>query len=191
MGPDGTICRASLLCLRQDLATLKRLRLAEGLSPRWRRAVEEEIFRLQTLLSYAANPEVFTNRIVFTSTRTGRSYVVFQRSDIDWNLVRTNTDGPARFLGRTNAEAARAGFRPELSDGNFVTLHHSQQQSIGPWFEASTRYHNLARAQEGPLHPFEGEQHPHFPLGRGRGSLRQQFQRQESPEYWIWREANR
>lgn len=84
------------------------------------------------------------------------------------------------------------GSGPELPDGNFVTLHHSQQSAKGPWFEASTRYHNIRTAKKAPLHPFKGGQHPDFPLGDGKkGSLRYEFQNIESPEYWKWRLNNR
>ena len=130
----------------------------------------------------------FTRSTNFTPS-TGRTYKVFQRNDINWNQIRTG--GARGYVGRTNAEAARAGLRPQLSDGSFVTLHHSQQSARGPWFEASTRYHNISNAQRPPLHPYRGQQHPDFPLGRGRGSLREEFQTTESPEYWSWREQNR
>jgi hypothetical protein len=131
---------------------------------------------------------IFHRSVEFTPS-TGRNYKVFQRSDINWNQVRTG--GDKRFLGKTNAEAAQAGLRPQLPDGNFATLHHSQQSARGPWFETSTRYHNIANAKKAPLHPHGGEQHPHFPLGKGKGSLREDFQRIESPEYWQWREKHR
>ena len=133
-------------------------------------------------------PSVFTRQVEFTST-TGRTYRVFQRNDIDWNMVRTA--GPRDFIGKTNAEAAREGLRPQLPDESFATLHHSQQKSIGPLYEASTRYHNIRSAKNPPLHPYKGQQHPDYPLGSGKGSLREQFQEIESPEYWRWREANR
>lgn len=120
---------------------------------------------------------------------TGRTYKVFQRGDIDWDMVRTA--GDKRFIGKSNAEAANAGLPPQLGDGSFATLHHSQQSARGPWFEASTRYHNIGTAKKPPLHPYRGAQNPDFPLGRGPGSLREEFQTIESPEYWQWRELNR
>jgi hypothetical protein len=123
------------------------------------------------------------------SASTGNTYKVFQRGDIDWDQVRTS--GDKRFVGKTNADAGRAGLPPQLRDGNFATLHHSQQNAEGPLFEASTRYHNITTAREPPLHPYRGEQHPDNPLGRGAGSRREDFQRIESPEYWKWREQNR
>lgn len=79
------------------------------------------------------------------------------------------------------------GLRLQLADGSFVTLHHSQQSALGPWYEVSTRYHHIGNAKRAPLHPFRGQQHPYFPLGKGPSSLRDQFQDIESPEYWIWR----
>ncbi len=130
---------------------------------------------------------VFNKGVEFTPS-TGITYKVFQRLDINWNQIRTA--GPREFIGETNAEAARAGLRPQLPDGSFVTIHHSQQSAIGPWFEASTRYHNILNAQEPPLHPFKGKQNPYYPLGKGPGSLRDQFQTIESPEYWKWRVEN-
>jgi len=123
------------------------------------------------------------------SPSTGRTYKVFQRGDINWNQIRQG--GPRDFIGKTNAEAAQQGLRPELPDLSFATIHHAEQNAAGPWFEASTRYHNITTAREGPLHPYGGQQNPYAPLGRGSGSLRDQFQTIESPEYWIWREAHR
>jgi hypothetical protein len=53
------------------------------------------------------------------------------------------TSGDKRFIGKTNEEAAKAGLPPQLSDGNFATLHHLGQNSRGPLVEASTRYHGV------------------------------------------------
>ena len=48
----------------------------------------------------------------------------------------------------TNAQAAeKYGLAPILNDGYVATLHHSQQRSVGPLFEASTRYHNISNAK--------------------------------------------
>jgi hypothetical protein len=71
------------------------------------------------------------------SASTGRTYKVIQRNDIDWDFVRQSRKGPGDFVGKTNAEAAAAGFRPELPDESFVTLHHSQQSAKGPWFQGN------------------------------------------------------
>jgi RHS repeat-associated protein len=147
--------------------------------------VNEELNRQPLKISEATQ---FKESVEFTPS-TARTYKVFQRNDIDWEQVRTA--GPEAFIGKTNAEAARAGYRPQLGDGSFVTLHHSQQNAQGPWFEASTRYHNISTANEAPLHPYKGQQHPDHPLGKGSGSLREDFQKTESPEYWKWREKNR
>ena len=68
--------------------------------------------------------------------------------------------GDKRFIGKTNAEAAAKGHRPQLADGSFVTRHHSQQNVVGPWFEASTRYHHIGNAKKAPLHPFRGNNIP-------------------------------
>ena len=138
--------------------------------------------------SFVLDPKVWTRTAEFTPS-TGRTYKVFQRNDINWDQIRKG--GARDFIGKTNAEAAKSGLRPELPDLKFATLHHQEQCAGGPWFEASTRYHNIKTAKEGPLHPWGGEQHPLQPLGKGPGSLREQFQNIESPEYWIWREAHR
>lgn len=132
------------------------------------------------------NP-VFPTRVEFTPS-TGRAYQVFQRGDINWDQIRTA--GAKEFIGKTNAEAARAGLRPQLPDGNFASIHHAEQNANGPWFEVSTKYHNISTAKEPPLHPYEGGQNPDAPLGKGEGSRREEFQRTESPEYWKWRAAN-
>lgn len=114
---------------------------------------------------------------------TGISYKVFQRADIDWQMVREGGAKQARNL--TNAEAAaRYGIAPILPDGSVATLHHSQQNAMGPLFEASTRYHEIRNAQRAPLHPYGREQHPEFPLGSGPGSVRDAFQRVDSIQYW-------
>ncbi|NHZ93962.1 hypothetical protein F2P45_33955 [Massilia sp. CCM 8733] len=98
-------------------------------------------------------------------------------------MVRTSGAKQGRDL--TNAEAAaRFGIGPILPDGSIATLHHSQQNAMGPLFEASTRYHRIANAQRAPLHPFGAAQHPDFPLGRGPGSLRDAFQKVDSLQYW-------
>jgi hypothetical protein len=131
--------------------------------------------------------ETFPTKAEFTSS-SGHTYDVFQRGDIDWDMKRTA--GDKKFIGKTNAEAARAGHAPQLNNGSFATLHHSQQNAAGPWFEASTQYHNIRNAKKPPLHPYRGKQHPFNPLGSGSGSRRNLFQEIESPEYWMWRASN-
>lgn len=48
------------------------------------------------------------------------------------------TSGDKNFIGKTNAEAAGKGLSPQLSDGNFSTLHQIGQDSRGAIAEAST-----------------------------------------------------
>ena len=139
-----------------------------------------------------ANNKYFGTAIEFDSAEitgaTGINYKVFPRSDIDWQMVRKGGAKPGQNL--TNAEAAaKHGLAPILPDGYVATLHHSQQSAIGPLFEASTRYHKFANAKRAPLHPYRGKQHPHYPLGRGPGSVREAFQRVDSIEYWKQRGA--
>jgi hypothetical protein len=108
---------------------------------------------------------------------------VIQRNDIDWGLVRTN--GPADFVGRTNAEAAARGFAPELTDGNFATLHHIGQDSRGALIEASTRYHGVGKPGQNALHSLYGRNAPHpvNPIDRRAFSV-------DTREYWQWRWQN-
>ncbi|MDE7415690.1 MAG: HNH/ENDO VII family nuclease [Lachnospiraceae bacterium] len=86
-----------------------------------------------------------------------------------------------RGIGLTNAEAAIYGLGPILDDGNIATLHHSRQKSIGPLFEASTRYHNISNAKRAPLHPYKGGLHPFYPMNQ---VTRTKFQQIDSIEYW-------
>ena len=90
--------------------------------------------------------------------------------------------GARRGRGLTNAQAAaRFGLAPILNDGYVATLHHSQQSSIGPLFEASTRYHNISNAKRPPLHPYGGHLNPVHPMD---SNTRRLFQRVDSIEYW-------
>lgn len=107
-------------------------------------------------------------------------YKVYQRNDIDWNMVRTT--GAKKDRGLTNAQAAeKYGIAPILDDGYVATLHHSQQKSVGPLFEASTRYHNISNAKKGPLHPYNGQLNPFSPMDSKTRGL---FQKVDSIEYW-------
>lgn len=45
-----------------------------------------------------------------------------------------------------------------------ATLHHSQQRSVEPLFEASTCYHNIFNAKKGALHPYKGQLNPFNPM---------------------------
>ena len=115
-----------------------------------------------SLISEYANNDVFSKSVSFTAGEggTGITYKVFQRNDIDWDMLRSK--GAKKGRGLTNAEAAeRYGLAPILdADGNIATLHHSQQHSVGPLFEASTRYHNISNAKRAPLHPYKGQLNP-------------------------------
>ena len=123
----------------------------------------------------------------WTATRpkgTKQTYDVYQRNDIDWN--RKRTAGSARFIGKTNAEAAQYGYAPQLSDGSFSTLHHLGQNSKGPLVEASTRYHGVSKYGQHPLHSTYGtnKPHPQNPIDRDKFGI-------DTREYWKWREQNR
>ena len=105
-----------------------------------------------TRLKANENPSQFTSdifkseRVVWTApTGTKQTYHVTQRTDIDWNQIRT--DGRREYIGKTNLEAARMGHRPQLSDGHFATLHHLGQDSRGALIEASTKYHSFKSEQ--------------------------------------------
>ncbi|WFA06336.1 T7SS effector LXG polymorphic toxin [Bacillus sp. HSf4] len=112
---------------------------------------------------------------------TGYTYKVYQRSDVDWNMVRTK--GAKKGRGLTNAEAsAKYGLAPILDEkGSVATLHHSQQKGVGPLFEASTRYHNISNAKKAPLHPYKGKLNPYHPMDEG---TRAAFQKVDSINYW-------
>jgi hypothetical protein len=130
--------------------------------------------------------EIFTQRVEWTATRprgTGQTYQVIQRNDIDWTLKRT--DGPADFVGKTNAEAAAKGYAPQLSDGNFATLHHVGQDSRGALAEASTRYHGVGKSGQDALHSLYGKNAPHpvYPIDRRAFNV-------DTREYWKWRLDN-
>lgn len=81
--------------------------------------------------------------MMYQGPGTGYNYRVYQRNDIDWNLVRKNPKGSNFFIGKTNLDAAKAGLAPELVDGSFVQLHHIGQNGTGPLVEASTRIHSF------------------------------------------------
>ena len=128
------------------------------------------------------NNYYFTRAVEFNagSEGTGFTYKVYQRNDIDWNIVRTT--GAKKGRGLTNAQAAeKYGLAPILNDGYVATLHHSQQRSVGPLFEASTRYHNISNAKKGPLHPYKGQLNPFNPMDSNTRGL---FQKVDSIEYW-------
>ena len=128
------------------------------------------------------NNNYFTRAVEFNagSEGTGFTYNVYQRNDIDWNIVRTT--GAKKGRGLTNAQSAeKYGLAPILNDGYVATLHHSQQRSVGSLFEASTRYHNISNAKKGPLHPYKGQLNPFNPMDSNTRGL---FQKVDSIEYW-------
>lgn len=138
------------------------------------------------LISEYANNNVFGKSVSFNAGEggTGITYKVFQRNDIDWEMVRST--GAKKGRGLTNAEAAeKYGLAPILdANGNVATLHHSQQHSVGPLFEASTRYHNISNAKRAPLHPYKGQLNPFNPMSE---EVRKAFQKVDSIEYWKTR----
>lgn len=77
------------------------------------------------LISEYANNDVFGKSVSFNAGEdgTGITYKVFQRNDIDWEMVRST--GGEKGRGLTNAEAAeKYGLAPILDDdGNVATLH--------------------------------------------------------------------
>ena len=98
--------------------------------------------------------------VVWTAPKgTQQTYKVFQRTDIDWSKVRT--DGPLAYIGKTNTDAARAGFAPQLVDGHFATLHHINQNGLGNLVEASRRYHGVGKPGQDVLHSIYGRSKPH------------------------------
>ena len=138
------------------------------------------------LINQYPNNNIFNKSVSFNAGEngTGINYKVFQRNDIEWNMVRIT--GAKKGRGLTNAQAAeKYGLAPILDvDGKVATLHHSQQQSIGPLFEASTRYHNIGNAKKAPLHPYNGKLNLFNPMSE---ETRKAFQKVDSIEYWRTR----
>jgi hypothetical protein len=62
------------------------------------------------------------------------------------------TSGDKNFIGKTNAQVGERGLSPQLSDGNFATLHHIGQHSRGALAEAITRYHGVGKYGQDILH---------------------------------------
>ena len=114
---------------------------------------------------------------------TKQTYKVFQRTDIDWNRVRTG--GPLEYKYKTNLEAAKAGKSPQLNDGSFATLHHLGQDSRGGLVEASTRYHGVGKSGQDILHRQFGRSKPNpkFPIDRSKFN-------QDAAAYWKDRVKN-
>lgn len=138
------------------------------------------------LLKEHKNNKYFTRSVEFNAGigGTGFTYKVYQRGDINWDMIRTK--GAKKGRGLTNAEAsAKYGLAPILDDaGSVATLHHSQQKGIGPLYEASTRYHNISNAKRAPLHPYKGKLNPFYPMDE---STRTAFQKVDSIDYWKTR----
>ncbi|WLC82508.1 HNH/ENDO VII family nuclease [Clostridium estertheticum] len=138
------------------------------------------------LINQYPNNNVFSKAVRFNAGEggTGITYKAFQRNDIDWDMVRITGAKKGRNL--TNSQASeKYGLAPILdSDGNVATLHHSQQQSVGPLFEASTRYHNISNAKKAPLHLYKGKLNPFNPMSE---ETRKAFQKVDSIEYWKTR----
>ncbi|MGG4511958.1 HNH/ENDO VII family nuclease, partial [Heyndrickxia sporothermodurans] len=129
------------------------------------------------------NNKYFTRSVEYNAGKdgTGFTYKVYQRGDINWDMVRTK--GAKKGRGLTNAEAsAKYGLAPILDEaGSVATLHHSQQKGVGPLYEASTRYHNIANAKRAPLHPYKGKLNPFYPMDE---TTRGAFQKVDSINYW-------
>lgn len=118
------------------------------------------------------------------SKGTNYNYKIHQRNDIDFDQIRTA--GDKRFIGKTNAEAMAKGLSPQLSDGNFATLHHLGQKAPGPLVEASTRYHGVGKYGQDVLHSQFGRSKPHPTLQPDRAKFNV-----DTREYWKWRVNNR
>ncbi|WP_374118954.1 RHS repeat-associated core domain-containing protein [Clostridium sp. OS1-26] len=140
-------------------------------------------------VSKASSNKIFSsNKIEWTATRpkgTQQTYEIYQRNDIDWDMIKTS--GDKNFIGKTNAEAAISrGLAPQLSDGNFATLHHIGQDSRGALAEASTRYHGVGKYGQDILHSQYGRSipNPNFPIDRSKFGV-------DTREYWKWRVGNK
>ena len=108
----------------------------------------------------AFNPQIYDKQVTWTApTGTQQTYKIYQRNDIDWDLVRTV--GSLKFRGKTNREAALLGKAPQLPDGHMATLHHINQNGLGNLAEASTRYHGIGKPGQDILHSLYGRSKPH------------------------------
>lgn len=140
------------------------------------------------LISEYANNDVFSKSVSFNvgEDGTGITYKVFQRNDIDWEMVRST--GAKKGIGLTNVEAAeKYGLAPILdADRNVATLHHIGQDSRGPIAEASTRYHGVGKYGQDILHSQYGRStpNPYYPIDRKKFGI-------DTREYWKWRANNR
>ncbi len=133
------------------------------------------------------NPRQFTSDIFNSEPThwkspvgTKQTYKVTQRNDIDWYKVRTR--GAKDFIGKTNLDAAKSGFAPQLHDGSFATLHHINQNGLGNLIEASTCYHGVGKYGQEILHSLYGSRksHPINPVNRNKFSA-------DTRAYWKQR----
>ena len=72
---------------------------------------------------------------------------------------------------RTNLQLMQAGRAPYvLKNGKYeqLQLHHAQQDGRGAIFELTEQTHLYHTNQTGrkAVHPYQNEQHPHFPVER-------------------------
>jgi hypothetical protein len=121
---------------------------------------------------FAKFAETFDKRVKWNcTTGTKQTYKVIQAKDVDWNKVRTK--GPIELRGKTNLEAAKAGYAPELANGSVMNLHHLGQKATGPLVELPPSLHTS------DLHKKFGykSKNPKFPVDRSKFDL-------ERPKYW-------
>lgn len=124
---------------------------------------------------------IFDKIITWTAPKgTQQTYKIFQRNDINWDMIRTS--GDKRFVGKTNADAARAGLAPQLNNGYFATLHHIGQDSRGALVEASRQFHGVDSPYHKILHNQFGKNKPNpfYPVDHD-------IFRKESAAYWKMR----
>ena len=136
----------------------------------------------------ANSNKIFTSgKTEWTATRpkgTQQTYEIYQRNDIDRDMMRTS--GDKNFIGKTNAQAGERGLSPQLSDGDFTTLHHIGQDSRGALAEASIRYHGVGKYGQDILHSQYGRSTPtpNFPIDRSKFGV-------DNREYWKWHVGNK
>ncbi|MCW1929673.1 HNH/ENDO VII family nuclease, partial [Bhargavaea beijingensis] len=142
-----------------------------------------KLIRESPAANWISKSKFFEPKKEWQATRpkgTMQKYEVYRRKDINWDQIRSS--GDLRFIGKTNAEAAKSGVPPQLPDGNFVTLHHIGQDSRGPIAEASTRYHGVGKYGQHILHSQFGKNKPNpsYPIDRKKFNV-------DVREYWKTR----
>jgi RHS repeat-associated protein len=114
---------------------------------------------------------------------------VYQRADIDWDLVRPEG---AQLAGMTNRAAARQGYapgrvNPQTGRWEDTVLHHSLDDPRGAvietWRSSHTRFHNTIRRGPNDFNEFMGQSRPWREL---RPDWADAWQREQSA-YWRWR----